>query len=113
MDKDMKIKLHNGLKESSIGFLLAVAYVILKYFYWPNIFIWLAEIIFVIFCMVLFFIRGYRKGGSITNFKQEMQKKKEDILNSRFSEDLKCYKCSSIIKPNDKSCPSCGWTWKL
>jgi len=32
---------------------------------------------------------------------------------SRFSEDLKCYKCLSIITPNDKSCPSCGWTWEL
>ena len=112
MNKDMKIKLHNGLKESGIGFLLAVAYIILKYFYWPDIFIWLAEIIFVIFCMVLFFIRGYRRGDSITNFKQELQEKKEEMY-SRFSEDLKCYKCSAIIKPNDKSCPSCGWTWEL
>ena len=51
MNNDMKKKLHNGLKESGIGFLLAVAYIILKYFYWPDIFVWPAEIAFVIFCM--------------------------------------------------------------
>ncbi|NLD35808.1 MAG: hypothetical protein GX654_02980 [Desulfatiglans sp.] len=113
MNDKMKVRLHNGLKESSIGFLLALVYIILKYFYWPDIFIWLAETVFVIFCTVLFFIRGYRKGYSITNFNQEMQKKREEMLNSRFSEDLRCYKCSSIIKPEDNSCPICGWTWKL
>ena len=112
MNNKMKIKLHDGLKESGIGFLVAGAYVVLKLFYWPDIFIWSAEIVFVVFCMTLLFIRGFLRGNSITNFKQELQEKKEEMY-ARFSEDLKCYKCSSTIKPEDNSCPVCGWTWEL
>jgi hypothetical protein len=78
MNEDMKVKLHNRLKECGIGFLLSGAYIILKYFYWPDIFVWIAEIVFVIFCMAIFFIRGYRRGDSITSFKQELKE-----MNSR------------------------------
>jgi hypothetical protein len=108
----MKNKLFNALVESVIGFLGAGLYIVFKCFDRSYIFVWSKEIVFVGFCMALFFIKGCLWGHSKANFKQKMQEKKDKLF-AQLSTDLRCYKCSSIIKPEDNSCSVCGWTWKL